>query len=115
MNTYKIDIRMTEDTYGYSVIDIPKQYSFITIVNNTDNSICLYPSYVTEPIANLCLFRVPEYTTMTFPRILNQNDYTVMWANDHGTPGVKQGYILLSDVNLQLNFSYSINNILTQD
>ncbi len=114
MNIFKIDIRMAEDNFGYDVIEIPKQYQFITIINNTDNSICLYPSYVTEPIPNLCMFRVPEYTTMTFPRVLNQTDYTILWANDHGTPGLKQAYILLSDVNLQLNFSYSVNNILNQ-
>jgi len=86
------------------------EYSFITVFNPTDNSICIYPREVTVPSANACRMRILPYCAITIPILPEiQNGFNVIWSNDQSTQLTtpKNARIFISDENLNYNFSFA--------
>lgn len=99
---------------GYKKIDIPSnyqyQYRFITIVNITDNSVCLYPGNVTTPQAGASIVCAGPYSSITIPipseLLLGFN---VVWTNPTGSnlDKIKVVKLIFSEENLNYNASFA--------
>ncbi len=99
---------------GYKRIDIPSNYlnlyKFITIINITDNSVCLYPPGFTEPSAGASIICLGQYATMTIPLIPELKlGFSVIWTNPQATnvDKPKQVKLIFSEENLNYNSSFA--------
>lgn len=86
-----IDINMLGLGPGFQKVDLPSNYQrddlrFITIMNMTDNTICLYPPNIQEPTAGMSIQCLGVYSAVTFPIYTSlQNGFNVIWTNPGGT------------------------------
>ncbi len=99
---------------GYKKIDIPSnyqyEYKFITIINITDNSVCLYPANFTEPLAGASIICTGQYSCVTIPLISDLvMGFNVVWTNPTGSnPDLtKTVKLIFSEENLNYNSSFA--------
>lgn len=98
---------------GQELIQVPthlrnKELVFISILNLTDNSLCLYPPEVSQATLGLCRLRIPAQAGITIPLLPELRELiNVIWSNDNttNTDIYKQARVFLTDVNLNINFS----------
>lgn len=98
---------------GSEKITVPsnyvREYPFVTIVNMTDNSACLYPSDINSPTAGMSILCVGLYAAISFPMLPEmQNGFNVVYTNPMGTNlnTIKTCRLIFSDENLVMNQSY---------
>lgn len=99
---------------GYKKIDIPSnyqyEYKFLTIINITDNSVCLYPANFTEPLAGASIICTGQYSCVTIPLISDLlMGFNVVWTNPTASnPDLtKTVKLIFSEENLNYNSSFA--------
>lgn len=87
---------------GFKIIDVPNVYQFMSIINNTDNSIEVYQDRRTPNDASVKdqLIDTPHFTQQTIP-IREGQSFTFIY-HDGGMPGQKKAAIIFSEENLGL-------------
>lgn len=79
------------------------EYSFLSVINNTDNTVVVYEGQVTEGEEKNSVITILPFTSLTVPIGSNQN-YTFIYS-DGGVAGVKKADIIFSTENLAYNSS----------
>lgn len=99
---------------GYQKIDIPSnfqyEYEFLTMINITDNSVCIYPANFTEPQAGASIICAGPYSCMTIPLLSELvMGFNVVWTNPTGSNLnlTKTVQLIFSEENLNYNTSFA--------
>jgi hypothetical protein len=106
-----IDVNMLGLGPGSQRIDLPTNYQrddirFLTIMNMTDNTICLYPPNIQQPTAGMSIQCLGVYSAVTVPIFTGlQNGFNAVWTNPGGTNPVvtKVVKLIFSKDNLGYN------------
>jgi hypothetical protein len=84
-----------------------REYSFISIVNPTDNIIDIYPQYATDfDGLGFAKFRILPYNSQIFPITQDiAEGFKVKWSNPKGTQGPKYARALFTDKQINMNLN----------
>jgi hypothetical protein len=104
---------------GFIPVEIPSnyvdQYKFLTIINMTDNSTCVYPPTVTAPLAGMGILPVEQYMSRTLPIVSGMKQgFNIVWTNPLGTNLTlnKPLMLIFSEENLGYNQSFASSLLL---
>lgn len=78
-------------------------YAFLSVINNTDNTIEVYEGQVIEGEEKNSVITIQPYTSLTVP-IDNRQNFTFIWS-DGGISGQKKADVIFSVENLGYNSS----------
>lgn len=87
---------------GSEQMSIPQGYAFLSITNNTDNTIYIFQEKRTVLEPNFALMKMPAYTAQTIPITTTRRDFTLFYQ-DGGGAGQKKAEFIFSEENLQIN------------
>lgn len=100
MKPYKSSLLMAAGEASYKQLTIPGGYRFLSLINNTPNTIDIYQQKTTDEHLPDVLVRVPPYTQQTVP-IDESREFTFFYS-DGGGLETKKSELIFSVDNLGL-------------
>jgi hypothetical protein len=78
---------------------IPAGYKYMSVINNTDNTLYIYQERRSDNVPQDALIKVPTYTQQTLPISTERFDITIFYT-DGGGAGTKKAEVIFSVENL---------------
>jgi hypothetical protein len=102
---YPVDIIMSGN--GYKQVTIPTGMNYVSVINNTDNTIELYQDYVTKSGDGKLLLKIPMFTALTIP-VNKGTAFSFVWING-GSNDTKTVHVIFSTQSLSINTTLGSN------
>lgn len=106
-SNFNFEMVMVAGDAGFQGVFVPSIYKFMTVINNSDNTIEVYQDQRTSADSDIRdqLLKVPYYNQNTVP-IRDGQYFTFIYTNG-GIVGQKKASFIFSEENLQINGSLS--------